>query len=160
MTAEKLIDAMHYLPEELLEQTDRLRQRRKANWKPWGALVACLCLVAGLWFINPGDKYAMDNGASPDGEYLGDDAGAGKENSLTGTTATGITVYVHQVYDDHIVVKYDISDVTADVPLITVSLAKLEQIPQLSVGQKICLYTKQEEVTDRIEPYKIIIMEE
>ena len=75
MKAEKIMEAMNYLPDELLEQTDRLRQRKKTYWKPLVAVAACLCLVVGLWFLNPGLKAA--NGAAPESDFLADDAGAG-----------------------------------------------------------------------------------
>ena len=48
MNAEKILDAMQYLPEELLLQTDRLRQRKTVRWQHLAAMAACLCLVLGL----------------------------------------------------------------------------------------------------------------
>ena len=59
MKTENLVDALGLLPEELLEEADLLRQKKRFPWKPVTALAACLCLVAGLWFMNPGNK-SMD----------------------------------------------------------------------------------------------------
>lgn len=58
MMEEKLLDAMALLPEEMLEETDRLRQKKRTPWKGLAALAACLCLVAGLWLIQPRGKSA------------------------------------------------------------------------------------------------------
>ena len=62
MSAEKLLDAMQYLPDEMLEQTDRLRQRKSFRWKPLVATAACLCLLLGAaWGVmQAGMKTAED----------------------------------------------------------------------------------------------------
>lgn len=56
MKTENLVDALELLPEELLEEADRLRRKKPFPWKGITALAACLCLVAGLWFMIPGQK--------------------------------------------------------------------------------------------------------
>lgn len=52
MKSDKLVDAMEFLPDEMLEQTDRIRQKRTFKWwKPLIATAACLCLIFGAMFI-------------------------------------------------------------------------------------------------------------
>lgn len=157
MTAQKIMDAMNYLPDELLEQTDRLRQRKKNYWKPLVAVAACLCLIVGLWFLNPGLKAA--NGAAPESDFLADDAGTGSIKQESGSTA-GIVARVYEVHDDYILVQYIYANGFCDGIPILVSLAELEQIPQFSAGQKICIYANQQDITHEIVPYKIVIMQE
>ena len=68
MTEEKLLDAMALLPDGMLEETDRLRQKKRIPWKGIAALAACLCLVAGIWLIQPGSKAAENaTGTALDG---------------------------------------------------------------------------------------------
>lgn len=158
MTAQKLMDAMNYLPEELLERTDALRQKKRLRWKPVAAVAACLCLVAGLWLLNPGLK-AANGAASSDEAYFDEDAGMGAINQESGSTA-GIVVRVYEVHEDYILVQYVYANGFCDGIPIQVSLEELEQIPQFSVGQKICIYTNQQDITHEIIPYKIVIMQE
>ena len=47
MNAEQLLDAMGALDEDLVLQTERLREKKKRPaWLKWGAFAACLCLIA------------------------------------------------------------------------------------------------------------------
>ena len=66
MNAEKILDAMQYLPEELLLQTDRLRQRKTVRWQHLAAMAACLCLVLGLamGLERATEKSTCDNGSA------------------------------------------------------------------------------------------------
>lgn len=155
MKAEKIMDAMNYLPDELLLQTDALRQKKTYHWKRWAALAACLCLAVGIWLINPGAKSA-DNGAAPESNYFADDAGMGSISQESGSTG-GFVAYVNEVHEDYITVKRHQMD---DRPDIVVKLDELEEIPKLSKGQKIRIYTNQEVVATVITPYKIVVMQE
>ena len=47
MNPEQLSDAMNELPQELLEETQAARSRRRPRWKPLAAAAACLLLAAG-----------------------------------------------------------------------------------------------------------------
>ena len=47
MNPEQLSDAMNELPQELLEETQAARSRRRLRWKPLAAAAACLLLAAG-----------------------------------------------------------------------------------------------------------------
>ena len=42
MNPEQLSDAMNELPQELLEETQAARSRRRPRWKPLAAAAACL----------------------------------------------------------------------------------------------------------------------
>lgn len=159
MNAQKLMDAMNYLPDTLLEQTNALRQKKKLHWKRWAALAACLCLAVGIWFMIPGAKSADSSNGAP--EYSLED-GAGNASAQSGSTG-GTLVYVREVYEDYIVVEHNELSATCDcveVHLVKVQLEGLENIPQLSVGQKIRIYTDEELGAGTITPYKIVIEED
>lgn len=158
MKAERIMDAMNYLPDELLLQTDALRQKKKYHWKRWAAVAACLCLAVGIWFIAPGAKSA-DNAAAPEIGFLTDNAGAGSVSQESGSTG-GIIAYVYEVYEDYVTVKRHEMDGLCDCPDIVVKLDELDEIPRLSKGQKIRIYTNQEVVATVITPYKIVVMQE
>ena len=51
MNPEQLSDAMNELPQELLEETQAARSRRRPRWKPLAAAAACLLLAAGAWAL-------------------------------------------------------------------------------------------------------------
>ena len=51
MNPEQLSDAMNELPQELLEETQAVRSRRRPRWKPLAAAAACLLLAAGAWAL-------------------------------------------------------------------------------------------------------------
>lgn len=156
MTAEKLMDAMNYLPEDLLLKTDALRQKKRFRWKPLVAAAACLCFVMGLWFLNPGLKAAESTGGMDTGN-LSDDAGTVIEQS--GST-TGIKAKVYQVYEDYILVTLVYENGFDNGIPKNVSLENLEQIPKFEAGQIIIIYTQQSADSEELKPYKIIIEEE
>ena len=159
MKAEKIMDAMNYLPDELLLKTDALRQKKRNHWKRWAALAACLCLAVGIWLINPGAKSADSSNGAP--EYSLED-GAGNASAQSGSTG-GTIVYVREVYEDYIVAEHTEWSATCDcveIHLVKVQLEGVENIPQLSVGQKIRIYTDEELGAGTITPYKIVIEEE
>lgn len=47
MKQEQLSDALNYLPDEMLEETEHVRSvtRQKRIWRKWMAAAACLVLV-------------------------------------------------------------------------------------------------------------------
>ena len=45
MNPEQLSDAMNELPQDLLEETQAARSRRRLRWKPLAAAAACLLLM-------------------------------------------------------------------------------------------------------------------
>lgn len=51
MNSEQLSDAMNEMPQELLEETQAARSRRRPRWKPLAAAAACLLLAAGTWAL-------------------------------------------------------------------------------------------------------------
>jgi hypothetical protein len=42
------MDAIGQLPDDLVERTDALRQKKPVTWYRWAALAACLCVVLSL----------------------------------------------------------------------------------------------------------------
>lgn len=168
MTAERIMDAISLLPDDLLEETNALRQKKRVPWKSLTALAACLCLVAGLWFAFPGAKTA-DSVAGGSAE---NNAGIGRVEDGSeiiadqqSSTSSCIAVYsdreftVDQVYEDHITARVDgLEDF-----FVIISFEKLQKIPKLKSGQRIRVYWEVEspEIGDACEiaPYKIEIPE-
>ena len=71
MKSEKIVDALDYLPDEMLYETDRIRQKKPLKWwKPLTAVAACLVVVfvAMIIFAATGaesaDKATMEMGSS------------------------------------------------------------------------------------------------
>lgn len=50
MNGEKLLRAMSYVDEDLVERAEKA-PRRKSHWVRWAAMAACLCLVLGSWMM-------------------------------------------------------------------------------------------------------------
>lgn len=49
MSKDKIIDSLGRIDEDMIERVDALRrERRISSWVKWGALAACLCIVASL----------------------------------------------------------------------------------------------------------------
>ena len=48
MNGENLMDAIGWLPEEMVGDVAEKRMKRKHRWAPWGAVAACLCLLLSL----------------------------------------------------------------------------------------------------------------
>lgn len=47
MRPEQIHDALNFLDDGLIEETEKLRRKKHpSHWKKWAALAACLCLVA------------------------------------------------------------------------------------------------------------------
>lgn len=151
MNGEKLLDAMNYLPDELLEQTDRLRRKKRSNWQHWAALAACLCLVAGSFFLIP---QARDKNA----------AGSSAPEMSLSTTAQYLVAEVCSVQPQQLSVilseEYESRTVLVD-------LADLTDVPTLAPGDRIRIYLTNNPTADganivngKIFPSKIEIQEE
>ena len=159
MSAEKLLDAMQYLPDEMLEQTDRLRQRKTFRWKPLVATAACLCLLLGAaWGVMQAGMKTAEDGAAPES------VGKGSEEDFAGltgdthasTTANWLPVTVHTVAEGRLTVTLP------DETRAEVLLTQLENVPALEVGQKIRLYLENTAGRggETLIPYKIEIEED
>lgn len=153
MNPETLLDAMQHLPDELLEQTDRLRQSRSVPWQRWATMAACLCLVLGIAyaFLLPGAKSqdgAGTNGQAQEEMDIGDVTQSSKAEYLLAT--------VTEVKADCLTVKMATGE------QVTVLLTELESIPALEPGMQIHMFLKGGFATqDRvIAPYRIEIKEE
>lgn len=152
MTEEKLLDAMALLPDEMLEETDRLRQKKRIPWKGIAALAACLCLVAGIWLIQPGSK-ATENAAGTVLDGLTDHSCEKSESSekthpqathIKGHDFSGkeyVDVTVVRVYDGMISVWEGWhEDYAIDGMGELVATAYLEPTLSLSPGQHLRIY--------------------
>lgn len=150
MTPQQLHDALNFLSDDLLEQTDALRQRKRFSWKPLAALAACACLVAGLYLFAP-------SMASKDSAECAEDKGSSYHSeSAFGTYFTG---EILTVQTDKIEVQ------TTDTrQIVTVSLSALTDIPALVPGQHVRIYSQNEEAaagssSTELIPYKIEIID-
>lgn len=155
MNAEKMMDAMNLLPDDLLEATNALRTRKRTYWKPILALAACLCLVVGLWFINPGAK--AEDSASGRGEESGEPFGhlLDRYDASTSDTHKESTVITQHSFAGAEYVDVTVVMVRGDYVGVVegwrenyaidgfgtwVTLANLDQIPDLKPGQYLRIY--------------------
>lgn len=153
MKEDKLMDAMALLPEEMLEEAQQLRQKKRVPWKGLAALAACLCLTLGLFLIAPRGKSTEANKNSL--ADRGNDGYTEKSESAAGTprpqsaSVLGhkfcdreyVDVTVLKVYDGMIGVLDDwqelpLSDEVGDL----VSTAYIEIPFALTEGQKLRIY--------------------
>ena len=92
MKSEKIVDALDYLPDEMLYETDRIRQKKPLKWwKPLTAVAACLVIVfvAMIIFAAAGgarsnDKASMEIGSAIAPEGMKEDSIA---DGMSGGTA-------------------------------------------------------------------------
>ncbi|MGM9606788.1 MAG: hypothetical protein ACI3XJ_04690 [Oscillospiraceae bacterium] len=74
MKPEQLSDAMSLLEDELIEEADAARgqKKRKGGWRKWGAMAACLALIAAVGIpllvrdASPAQGDALQPGGVPD----------------------------------------------------------------------------------------------
>lgn len=104
ISGEHIHDALTLLPEELVAPVDALRRKKRIPWKGLCAVAACLCLVAGLWFLLPG-AVAMDS-ANGSAEHAPGDGFGAVSDSVTGESAHGtiLTATVLTVEEDCVTV--------------------------------------------------------
>ena len=155
--AEQLHDALTLLPDDLLIPVDLLRRRKRIRWKPVAALVACMALVIGLWFLYPGgisseNNTSVDRGDGMTGNSLSgikDQAGPESETSYEFITAT-----VTKIEASYLEVSTDTFST------ITIKLEQLKTYPKLAVGQRIQIYCEDlSDLSEPLTPYKISIAE-
>lgn len=163
MNAEKLLDAMQYLPDEMLEQTDRLRRRKRQSWQPWVAVAACLCLlISAAWGMMDREEKGND-GAAPEANF-GDMPGILPNYSMTGTSTGCLVATVNAVEADRLTVTLGSGEQAL------VLLTQVEEPALYKVGQKLFLYldpgkeNDSQDITQAIgktlTPYKIEIKED
>ena len=51
MNRYQLSQSLNHLPDDLLEEAQAARSRRRPRWKPLAAAAACLLLAAGAWAL-------------------------------------------------------------------------------------------------------------
>lgn len=161
ISSEKLLDALEYLPDDLLEETDALRCRKRVPWVRWAALAACACLAVGLWFFFPGATST-------------DSACGSIENGVAdledfSTALNAVEVEVYEVAEDHITVIHQVNipqppetdGIHIQVAQIKVTFENLEQIPSFEPGQKIRIYYDELDQDGlSVSPYRIEIIDE
>lgn len=154
MNAEILQDAISLLPEDMIADVDRLRQKKRTPWKGVIAAAACLCLLVGLWSLGNGGIKAESGSAAPD-RYYNDDAGM--ESAESNSQSAPMVATIVEVQDDRIIVLP--GEVLTDIaqPL-TVMLTGLEEIPELTENQRIRIYYS--EKTEPLIPYMIEVINE
>lgn len=127
MKSELLMEAMGYLPDDMVEKTDKLRTAKAVSWQKWVAWAACICLVlgAGSLLLPEMSGKSTNDSAAPE-QVLTDEVGS--------TSMTPLTATVTTVEEDRLTVTL------ADGTQREVSLAQLSQIPALEPGMRIELY--------------------
>lgn len=164
ISAEKLLDSLGNLPDDMIRQTEAIRSRKPVHWIRWTAVAACLCLCIGLWFAGPGATKS-DSAAGNTQEN-----GSPLEDKETATSIPGMMdAIVFSVSEDSIVVTTD--QIIGQIPgqdgttiqliQFTVTFENLGQIPQLKSGQQIRIYYSEiDEEQQIMRPYKIEIINE
>ena len=70
MNRKDLYQSFNNIDDDILERSERNVKKNGLAWVKWGAVAACLCIVAGIGFMN------MDRGLSGVGLEQGRDAGS------------------------------------------------------------------------------------
>lgn len=159
MNAELLHDAISLLPEDLLTDVDRLRQKKRSRWKELTALAACLCLVAGLLMFFPTGATTADSasGTAENGEA---------ESPQYSVTTSTIDATVAEVCDEYVLVKIqqpENSESLTTETSVKLSFEHLAKIPDLQVGQRIQIFyapAQYDQNKMTICPHKIEIIQE
>lgn len=166
--AEHIHDALTLLPEELLAPVDALRRKKRVPWKSLTAVAACLCLVAGLWFLLPG-AVAMDSSNGSAEHLPADGCGSSIFDSITQESECGkyLTATVVAVHEDHIEIlpgeKLPDNATVSMSYAVTVRFDRLETIPTLRQWQFVRLYFREipeiSQENAELFPYRIEIIE-
>ena len=158
--AEILFDAITAVREDLIEAAQSYVFRKKpALWRRYAALAACLVVVAGLGFgaVRLGLLGGMSgsgsnttgaaDGAAPEssGETTsdtagGDDTGDAGDTGDTGAAETTFHATVLEVHDGWLMVEpLEGEDILASADRFMVSLAGVEEVPDLEAGEEIAV---------------------
>ena len=154
MNAEIFHDAISLLPEELLQDVDALRQKKRTPWKGVIAAAACVCLLMGAWALHNGGIKAESGSSAPN---RAEDAGAGMEHSQDCSQISPMEAIIVEVQNDRIIVLPG-STYTSIAEPVTVMLTELENIPTLTKDQRIYIYYT--EKTTPLFPYQIEVIDE
>lgn len=148
MNAELLMDAMGYLPDKMVEKTNKLRTAKPIHWQKWAAWAACICLAlgAGSLLLPEMSGKSTNDSAAPE-QVLTDQS----------VSTAPILATVQTVEEDHLTVSF------SDGTIWKVSLENLTEIPALEPGMEVNIFLG-EELTEGAEnvllPYRITIKEE
>lgn len=162
ISAEKLLDSLGNLPDDLILETQAIRSRKPIHWVKWTALAACLCLCVSLGLSLPGAKSA-DNAAGTPMEEIGS-AIQDAEQSPTGY----LDAIVYSVGEDHITVTSTVQRPYPDgldgtcVQQVqqAVLFDNLAEIPHFKPGQKIRIYYDKTDSSGSLLPYRVEILED
>jgi len=166
ITAEKLLDSLENLPNDLIEETAAIRQRKPVVWVKWTALAACACACACLCLglSLPGAKSA-DNAAGIPKEEIGNVL----EDIEQSTSSAGyLDASVYSVGEDHITVTSlvqrpypeGLDGTCVQRVQITVKFENLKEIPDFKPGQQIRIYYNETDQDGSLIPYRIEIIDE
>ena len=63
MSKNSVIDSVGRIGEDMVQEVEALRRRKRPGWMKWAAVAACLCVALGGWFLYdalfPPDFYTM-----------------------------------------------------------------------------------------------------
>ena len=155
--AEILFDAITAVREDLIEAAQNyVFHKKPSSWRRYAALAACLVVVAGLGFgalrlgllggMGSNTTGAAD-GAAPEssGETTsdtagGDDTGDAGDTGDTGAAETTFHATVLEVHDGWLLVEpLEGEDILASADRFMVSLAGVEEIPDLEAGDEVAV---------------------
>ena len=112
MNRETLMDAIGQLPEELLADVAKKRERRKNHWVQWAALAACLCLVLTLPLgggLKAANKAEMEAPMEMAPESVLSDHYYGKTDGANGSEmkveSEHFLAHVEEVHGDYLLVE-------------------------------------------------------
>ena len=158
--AEILFDAITAVREDLIEAAQNYVFHKKPSaWRRYAALAACLVVVAGLGFGalrlglldgmggSGSNTTGAADGAAPEssGETTsdtagGDDTGDTGDTGATGAAETTFGATVLEVHDGWLLVEpLEGEDILASADRFMVSLAGVEEIPDLEAGVEVAV---------------------
>ena len=152
MNGELLMEAMGYLPDEMLEKTDKLRVAKQIPWYRWAALAAGICILLGVGSqLIPGLAQKSNDSVAPE-NMLADQS----------TTTAPIVATVETVEEEYLTVLF------TDGTKRKVSLTGLAHVPALEPGMEVNIFldwetagsTEEDGAENILTPYKITVKEE
>ena len=91
MKSDKITDAMEFLPDEMLDATDRIRKKKPIKWwKPLTAAAACLVLLFGAMLIFAATGAGMESSDKAAMEVPMENGSAMMQDGSVGSTAAAV----------------------------------------------------------------------
>ena len=129
MTKDLLMDAVGLLPDDLVENTDRIRRQKPVPWHHLVALAACLCIVLGLSgiLVLPGTFIVFQKAGSAAPENMLADEAAPMEPMSADATVVAVEEELLTVQLENGALRQ-------------IELADLTQVPALEPGMQVTVY--------------------